>query len=83
MSKSYNNTIDMFTTSKERKKQVMKIVTDSKELDEPKSGKTAIFIIFQNFYVYRWIKNLQKRYETPGEGYGHFKLTLLEKIESI
>ena len=27
------------------------------------------------------LKNLQKRYETPGEGYGHFKLTLLEKIE--
>ena len=34
MSKSYNNTIDMFTTSKERKKEVMKIVTDSKELDD-------------------------------------------------
>ena len=27
------------------------------------------------------LKDLQKRYETPGEGYGHFKLTLLEKIE--
>ena len=26
-------------------------------------------------------KNLQKRYETPGEGYGQFKMTLLEKIE--
>jgi len=26
------------------------------------------------------LKELQKRYATPGEGYGHFKLTLLEKI---
>ncbi len=49
MSKSYNNTIDMFTTSKQRKKQVMSIVTDSKELDGLKSGKIAISIIFQNY----------------------------------
>ena len=28
------------------------------------------------------LKDLQKRYATPGEGYGHFKLTLLEKIEN-
>ena len=37
-----------------------------------KSGKTAISILY--------VKDLQKRYATPGEGYGHFKMTLLEKI---
>ena len=82
MSKSYNNTIDMFTTSKERKKQVMKIVTDSKELDEPKEWENCnIYNISKLFMSTDELKNLQKRYETPGEGYGHFKLTLLEKIE--
>ena len=25
------------------------------------------------------LEALQKRYETPGEGYGHFKLTLLSE----
>ena len=34
MSKSYNNTIDMFGPAKTIKKQVMGIVTDSKELNE-------------------------------------------------
>lgn len=28
------------------------------------------------------LANLRARYETAGEGYGHFKLTLLEKIEN-
>jgi len=28
------------------------------------------------------LKALQKRYETTGEGYGHFKLTLLDKINN-
>ena len=82
MSKSYNNTIDMFTSKKERKKQVMKIVTDSKELDEPKEWENCnIYNISKLFMSIDELKNLQKRYETPGEGYGHFKLTLLEKIE--
>lgn len=26
------------------------------------------------------LQTLQKRYATPGEGYGHFKLALLDKI---
>jgi len=36
MSKSYNNTIDMFGSPKQLKKQVMSIVSDSKGLNEPK-----------------------------------------------
>ncbi|MGJ0319990.1 tryptophan--tRNA ligase [Aliarcobacter cryaerophilus] len=81
MSKSYNNTIDMFTSPKQRKKQVMGIVTDSKELDEPKEWQNCnIYNISKLFMSTDELKDLQKRYETPGEGYGHFKLTLLEKI---
>lgn len=83
MSKSYNNTIDMFTSSKERKKQVMKIVTDSKELNEPKEWENCnIFALCKLFMNSEELENLKLRYKTPGEGYGHFKLTLLEKIEN-
>ncbi|RBQ32542.1 tryptophan--tRNA ligase [Arcobacter sp. FW59] len=82
MSKSYNNTIDMFTSSKQRKKQVMSIVTDSKELNESKEWENCnIYSISKLFMNEDELANLRQRYATPGEGYGHFKLTLLEKIE--
>ncbi|RBQ29108.1 tryptophan--tRNA ligase [Aliarcobacter vitoriensis] len=82
MSKSYNNTIDMFTSSKQRKKQVMSIVTDSKELNESKEWENCnIYAISKLFMNEDELANLRQRYATPGEGYGHFKLTLLEKIE--
>jgi len=81
MSKSYGNTIDMFGSKKKVKKQVMGIVTDSKELDEPKEWeKCNIYKLCELFMNEDELKDLQKRYETPGEGYGHFKLTLLDKI---
>jgi len=82
MSKSYGNTIDMFGSKKTIKKQVMKITTDSKELDEPKEWENCnIYILCKLFMNDLELQDLQKRYETPGEGYGHFKLTLLSKIE--
>jgi len=82
MSKSYSNTIDMFTSPKERKKQVMSIVTDSKELDEPKAWESCnIYAISKLFMNENELATLRQRYETPGEGYGHFKQTLLAKID--
>ncbi|MBD3840570.1 MAG: tryptophan--tRNA ligase [Campylobacterales bacterium] len=82
MSKSYNNTIDIFATPKSTKKQVMKIVTDSKELHEPKEYVTCnVYKLCELFMDQSELLQLQKRYATPGEGYGHFKLTLLDKIQ--
>jgi len=81
MSKSYGNTIDMFGTKKSIKKQVMSIVTDSKELDEVKEWENCnIYTLCKLFMNNDELKELQQRYATPGEGYGHFKLTLLDKI---
>ncbi|OCL93917.1 Tryptophan--tRNA ligase [Aliarcobacter thereius] len=81
MSKSYNNTIDMFTSLKDRKKQIMGIVTDSKELNEVKEWENCnIYSISKLFMNENELGNLRQRYETAGEGYGHFKMTLLEKI---
>ncbi len=83
MSKSYGNTIDMFGASKVIKKQVMGIVTDSTDLNEPKEWENCnIYAISKLFMSNDELLDLQKRYATPGEGYGHFKLTLLEKINS-
>ena len=81
MSKSYGNTIDMFGSKKGIKKQVMGIVTDSKELDEPKEWENCnIYKLCELFMNEDELSVLQQRYATPGEGYGHFKLTLLDKI---
>ncbi len=83
MSKSYNNTIDMFGTAKTIKKQVMGIVTDSKELNEPKEWENCnIYTLSKLFMNEDELANLRVRYATPGEGYGHFKMTLLEKINT-
>ena len=81
MSKSYGNTIDMFGSKKVIKKQVMKIVTDSKELDEVKEYENCnVYTLCKLFMNDEELLALQKRYQTPGEGYGHFKLALLDKI---
>ena len=81
MSKSYGNTIDMFGTKKSTKKQVMKIVTDSKELHEPKEFATCnVYKLCELFMNEDELNEMQRRYSTPGEGYGHFKLALLDKI---
>ena len=81
MSKSYGNTIDMFGSKKATKKQVMKIVTDSTELDQPKEWENCnVYRLCELFMNEDELQDLQKRYATPGEGYGHFKLTLLDKI---
>ncbi len=81
MSKSYGNTIDMFGNAKTIKKQVMKIVTDSKELHEVKEYATCnVYKLCELFMNEEELQSMQKRYATPGEGYGHFKLALLDKI---
>ena len=81
MSKSYGNTIDMFGSKKTIKKQIMKITTDSKDLDEAKEWENCnIYTLCKLFMNDEELLALQKRYATPGEGYGHFKLTLLDKI---
>jgi tryptophanyl-tRNA synthetase len=81
MSKSYGNTIDMFGNKKVIKKQVMKIITDSTVLEEPKEWANCnVYTLCKLFMNNEELLELQNRYETAGEGYGHFKLTLLNKI---
>lgn len=81
MSKSYGNTIDMFGTAKKVKKQVMSIVTDSTPLEEAKDYISCnVYKLCELFMSEDELIELQKRYATPGEGYGHFKLALLDKI---
>ena len=70
MSKSYNNTINMFVTKKKLKEQVMSIVTDSTPLEEPKNPDNNIDK--QN--------ELKDKFLAGNFGYGHAKTELLNSI---
>ena len=81
MSKSYGNTINIFTTLKELKKQTGKIVTDSTPLEEPKEWENCnVYKLCKLFMNENELLELQERYKSGKEGYGHFKATLKDKI---
>ncbi len=81
MSKSKDNTIDIFIDDKKLRKRIMSIVTDSTPLEEPKDWKTC-----NCFAIYRLIANkdqvetMKTNYEKGGYGYGHAKQALFELI---
>ncbi len=81
MSKSYQNTIDLFGSKKQLKKQIMAIVTDSKGLEEPKDPDACnIFAIYKLFASPAEIEEMAAKYRAGGYGYGHAKLALLDKV---
>ncbi len=81
MSKSYGNTIDIFASAKQLKKQCSSIVTDSTPLEDPKNWRDCnIFAIAKLFLDEAGQKELAARYEKGGEGYGHFKMYLNELV---
>lgn len=81
MSKSYGNTIDIFLSEKALKKQTGKIVTQSVAMEDPKEYKDCnVFALSQLFMNKDELEDLKARYKRGGEGHGHFKMTLKEKI---
>ena len=84
MSKTYNNTIDLFGSKKEMKAQIMSIVTDSKGLDEPKDPDTCnVFQIYKLVATSEEAAEMAERYRAGGYGYGHAKLALLDKLQEM
>ena len=84
MSKSYQNTIDLFAPKKQMKKQVMAIVTDSKELEDPKDPDTCnVFALYKYFSTAEEQAEMAENYRRGGYGYGHAKLALLDKIQTF
>lgn len=82
MSKSYDNYIGLFEPAKAMRKKVMKIVTDSKELEDVKDPDTCnIFALYKHFATAEEQQALAERYRAGGMGYGHAKQELYEAIE--
>jgi tryptophanyl-tRNA synthetase len=81
MSKSYNNTIDIFTDRDTLDKTVMRIVTDSTPVNEPKNPDTcSLFAIYSLFLTDEEIETLRARYLAPGLRYGDVKKELAQAI---
>lgn len=81
MSKSKNNTIEIFGTEKKIKEQVMSIKTDSTPLEEPKDFITCnVYNIYKFFATPQELEQMQQNYRGGNYGYGHAKLALYEKI---
>jgi tryptophanyl-tRNA synthetase len=81
MSKSYNNTIDIFLPKKQLRKQIMSIITDSTPLEDPKNPDTCnVFALYRLLAGEAQIADMRKNYEGGNYGYGHAKQALFELI---
>ncbi len=82
MSKSYDNAIDIFMeTEKKLQKRCNKIISSSTPLGEPLEYEGCnIYNIASLFLDDERKVELQKRYKSGKEGYGHFKKYLKELI---
>jgi tryptophanyl-tRNA synthetase len=82
MSKSYGNSINLFSSDKELKKQVMSIVTDSKGLEDPKDPESCnVFALYEKVAPSQKIEEMKEAYRKGGFGYGDAKKALLSQLK--
>ncbi len=81
MSKSRDNIINIFLPDKKLRKQIMKIVTDSTPLEEPKNPDTDnVFALYKLLASPEQTEEMRQKYLAGGFGYGHAKQALYELI---
>ncbi|AMV35910.1 tryptophan--tRNA ligase [Planctomyces sp. SH-PL62] len=81
MSKSYNNTIEIFEEPGAIRKKVKKFVTDSTPVEAPKDPDTCpLFGLFKLFATAEDRDEVERRYREGGVGYGEVKTRLGEAI---
>lgn len=81
MSKSYGNELPLFSTEKALRKRVMRIVTDSKGVEDAKDPDDCnVFQIFRHFAGADAIAQWEQRYRDGGMGYGEIKQAVFEVI---
>ena len=80
MSKSYDNIIELFGGGKATRKKIMRVVTDSTPLEEPKDPDTCnVFALYALFATEEETADLRERYVRGGTGYGEAKQLVFEK----
>ncbi|MBW1980997.1 MAG: tryptophan--tRNA ligase [Deltaproteobacteria bacterium] len=81
MSKSYNNTIEIFANEETLRKKIARIVTDSTPVADPKDpDKCNLFAIYSLFLEDKEKQELAQRYRQGGLKYSDVKKELFERI---
>ena len=81
MSKSYGNTIGIFEPETSVKKKIMKIVTDSVPVEEPKDpDKCNVFALLKLVASPDELGEWDSKYRSGGMGYGQAKKRLAELV---
>ncbi|MDX1709273.1 MAG: tryptophan--tRNA ligase, partial [Desulfobacterales bacterium] len=84
MSKNYDNTIPIFADEKFLRRQVMRIVTDSKRPEDPKNpDECNVFNIYRYFATENAIASRRKAYIEGGLAYSDIKLELYERLNEF
>jgi tryptophanyl-tRNA synthetase len=80
MSKSYRNTIPLFTSKEELRKLIFKIKTDSSLPDEPKNpDDSTLFSLYQHFASKEDVENMRNRFQDR-IGWGEVKQEVFESL---
>jgi tryptophanyl-tRNA synthetase len=81
MSKSYQNTLDIFAEEKALRKRVMAIVTDSTPVEAPKDAAgSTILAIYRLVAPPEDAERMEAAFRAGGTGYGDFKKRLFEAL---
>ncbi|WP_026043589.1 tryptophan--tRNA ligase [Treponema primitia] len=81
MSKSYGNTIPLFAPEKELRKLIMRIVTNSQAVEEPKDPEISqIYLLYKLFATAEEQQSLATRYRAGGMGWGEAKEELFRVV---
>jgi len=81
MSKSYNNTIGIFEAENSIVKKVMRIITDSTPVEEPKDpDKCNVFALLKLVASLQELTEWENRYRRGGMGYSEAKKRLAELL---
>lgn len=81
MSKSYDNTIELFLEEKALKKKIMGIVTDSTPVETPKDPATSSIVALYRFFAPEAdVEKMEADFRAGGVGYGDFKKRLFGAV---
>jgi tryptophanyl-tRNA synthetase len=84
MSKSYGNTVEIFSEPKTLKDKIMKIVTDSAGVAEAKDpDKSTVYLLYKLFVSAEKAAEMADKFRKGGYGYGEGKKELLSTISAF
>ncbi|HUY92450.1 MAG TPA: tryptophan--tRNA ligase [Pirellulales bacterium] len=79
MSKSYNNTLELFEEPKALRKKIMRVTTDSRPMEQPKEPENDhLFQLYSLFASDAERKEMAALYRRGGFGYGQVKTALAD-----